>query len=114
MQVAISYIWIDVCRQGKANEQMLVVVIGMFISVELCTLTMVIFGNLGRVYGASAISREEIRTNKTIMRKRHYRKFATACPILKVFIGDQNYLEPSTTLVIEEYVVDNLIGVLSV
>lgn len=114
MQVAISFMWIDVCRQGKAKEQIIVVAIGMLISLELFILTLIVFGSLGKVYGASTNSRQEIRRNKRSMGKKQYRKFVMACPLVKVFIGDQNFVEPSSTLVIEEFVVDNLIGVLAI
>ncbi len=114
MQIALAFLWIDICRIGKADEQILLVAIGILCSVQLIFLTLFIFGNLGKVYGSSTLSREEIRTNKMAMRKKQYRKFVIACPLLKVNVGDQNFLEPSTPLLFEEVIVDNLIGVLSV
>lgn len=111
VQITMAFIWIDLCRR---EEQMHVVAIGVLCSVQLLLMCLFGFGTLGKVYGASVSSREEIRANKTAMRRKQYRKFVKACPLLKINIGDQNFLEPSTPLVMEEFIVDNLIGVLAV
>lgn len=112
LQITMAYLWIDLCRQGKAQEQALIVGIGIFVSIEIATISTFLFGNLGKVYAAATASKEEIRANKVAMMRKEYRKFAKACPVLKIYLGDQNYLEPSTSLVFEEFVLDNLIGLL--
>lgn len=113
VKITMAFIWIDLSRRENSDSKH-IVAIGAFCSVQLLLMCLYGFGTLGKVYGASTSSREEIRTNKTAMRRKHYRKFVMACPLLKINIGDQNFLEPSTPLVMEEFIVDNLIGVLAV
>ncbi len=112
LQILITYLWIDVVRKGQATELALIVGIGMFGTAELSVFSMFLFGNLGKVYCSSTNSQMELRANKKTMMKRQFRKFAMSCPLLRIYLGDQNFVNPSTCLVFEEFVVDNLIGLL--
>ncbi len=114
VQITMALIWIDLCRRENAKEHLHVIAVGAFCSVQLALMCLYGFGTLGKVCGVSTSSRAEIRANMTAMRRKQFRKFFTACPLLKINIGDQSFLEPSTPLVMEEFIVDNLIGVLAV
>ncbi len=100
LQITMTYLCDDLVWNWNAAEFTLFVGIGMFFTMALLVFCMFLLENLGKVDGSYTNSRKEFRANKTIM-KRQCRKFAMSCRLLRIHLGEQNFVEPNTCLVFE-------------
>lgn len=77
----------------------------------LCCLFLIVvaFKYLGKIYHTSVIEKAKVCQPK---RNKLLRTFVASCPVQRIYIGQLNYLENGTSLIISNYVIEQAVSLL--
>lgn len=112
METVCLYNTLSLVSGQSANDSMVYNLLYAWTGVMLVVNVVYMFGMLADAFNVSTEVLGMLNANPNLRRSAWFRRWLRSCQVLKIYMGGTNFLDRSTPLVIEEFVINQTVSLL--